>query len=606
MGISDYGFLSDCQSIALVDTSGSVDWYCLPRLDSPSVFGRLLGTSAGHWRIRPLGTFRAQRAYLADSLVLRTEFTTPDGSVALTDTLLFERGARGHDVGLRVPHVLMRRVDGLRGDVEMEMELAPRFEYGLTASRFAHQDGRYIARGGEIVLTLETDAPVSLEGSAARSRFRLRAGQSLTFRLGYREALSSDQPCPAAEGSIEDTLEGWRSWAALHRGYKGLYLENVRLSALVLQGLTFQPTGALAAAGTTSLPEVLGRTWNWDYRFAWLRDASLTMFAQWVAACPHEPTRFFDWLCRAGGPLSEQTVQIVFGVTGRRDLTEHSLPHLEGFADSSPVRVGNDAWMQRQLDVLGEVLDAAYLLRDQLGPMDAETRELLVGYADRAEREWREPDAGMWEARDEERHYTSSKVMCWVALDRAVKLAERLEAESRIGRWVRARAEVKERVLAEAWNDDLGAFAGALGSDRLDASVLLLPLVGFIDATDERMRATIRAIEERLRVDGLVRRWDGEPNGFLICSYWLSECLVLAGEVERGARLFERTTALANDLGLLSEEAGIGTGELLGNFPQAFSHVGLINAAWRLTLARQGPSAAGGGERPGVPETGRG
>lgn len=593
MRIDGYAFLSDCQSAALVGLDGSIDWLCLPRFDSPSVFGRLLDQEAGHWLIRPSARFRTMRRYAADSLVLTTTFETAEGRVALTDAMLFAPGAREHEIGRTVPHVLERRLEGLAGSVDIEMEFAPRLEYGLTKPRHECGDGCVRAYGGEVDLTLTSDAPLACDERMASSRFTLRAGESFTFRLQYTGFGDGGDGCaPAGAGaSTADTLEAWRSWAAQHRGYRGLYLDEVKIGALVLQGLTYEPSGALAAAATTSLPERLGQAWNWDYRYAWLRDASLTMFAQWVASCPHEAIRFFHFVERAGGRLEDGPVQIVYGLRGKRDLAEHALAHLAGFEDSRPVRVGNAAWTQRQLDVLGEVLDAAHLLRDQL-EWDADTEELLVAYADRACREWKQPDAGMWETRDAERHYTSSKVMCWVALDRAVKLAGRLGAERHADRWARERDAVKAAVLEQAWSERAGAYAGAFGSDDLDASVLQLPIVGFLPATDPRMRATIEAVHDRLAVKGLVRRWASEPNGFLICTYWLAECLVMAGETERAVRVFERVTALANDVGLLSEEADVETGELLGNFPQAFSHVGLINAAWRISESRRGSAAA--------------
>lgn len=584
MRIADYAFLSDCQTAALVGRDGSIDWYCPPRFDAPSVFGRMLDPAGGYWSIGPSGEYRTTRSYLPDSLVLRTEFTTPRGSVALTDALALAPDARGHLIGERVPHELLRRVEGLAGAVEIEMEFAPRPEYGRVEPRCSWRDGHLVAEGERVALTLDCGGPAECDGGAARARFSLGAGQSRTFRLTYRD-LSADGPPHSSQpgvATIDDTLEAWGSWSALHQGYDGPYPQAVRTSALVLQGLTYQPLGPVAAAATTSLPEWLGGSWNWDYRFAWLRDAALTMRAEWVAACPDEPVRFFHWIQQARARSGERPVQIVYGVDGEHDLTERTLDHLAGFHGSRPVRIGNDAWRQRQLDVLGEVLDAAHLLRDRLGEFDSDTRDLLVEFADRAANEWRRPDAGMWEARDVERHYTSSKVMCWVALDRAVRLADRLGADSHADRWRRACEDVRSEVLGKAWSDSLGAYAGALDSDELDASVLLLPLVGFLPATDPRMRATISAIDSRLAVDGLVRRWAEEPNGFLICSYWLSECLVMAGDVSAGARLFERITSLANDVGLLAEEAQIGTDDLLGNFPQAFSHVGLINAAWRL------------------------
>jgi GH15 family glucan-1,4-alpha-glucosidase len=351
------------------------------------------------------------------------------------------------------------------------------------------------------------------------------------------------------------------------------------------------------AAATTSLPEELGGELNFDYRFAWLRDLSLTIRSLWIAACPDEPSRLFEWFSTVAGRNGGKLVQIMYGVEGERDLTEHDLAHLAGYRGSRPVRIGNQAWSQKQLDVLGEVLDAAHVLRDSLGDLDAPVQDMLVTLADRAADSWREPDAGMWEARDAERHYTSSKVMCWTALDRAVRLAPRLGAGADAARWASARDDVRAAVLTRAWSDKAGAFTGAFGSDDLDASVLLLPLVGFVPATDERMWATIESVERELAAGGLIRRWPSDPSGFLICTYWLVECLAMAGHQRRATAWFHSAGAHANDLGLLAEQADPTTGELLGNFPQAFSHVGLINAAWR--LAHPSGPAAGATSRTG-------
>jgi GH15 family glucan-1,4-alpha-glucosidase len=597
VSVGDYAFISDCQSSALVGRDGSVDWYCTPRFDSPSMFARLLDPEGGHWFIRPAGEYEVERAYVDDTMVLRTEFRTEKGRVALTDALALGSGERGHDIGLRVPHVLLRRVEGLEGEVEVEMEFSPRFEYALITPRVLPTAAGVVARGGPAELHLITGSPLkTVDRARATARFAVRAGEAANFALIYRRAAtSSEAPSPPDVGAeLENTIEGWASWSEIHSGYEGPYKGPVMRSALVLQALTYQPTGAVAAAATTSLPEALGESLNWDYRFAWLRDLSLTLRALWVAACPHEPQRFFRWIDRSiGGHLSEQDhIQIMYGVEGERDLTEHSLDHLQGFRNSRPVRVGNDAWKQKQLDVMGEIVDSVHWLHDQLGDeFDPVVANLVSTLADRAAKRWREPDAGMWEARDKRRHYLTSKVLCWVALDRAVKLTPRLgehaDAQSMRG-WEKAREEVRKAILERGWSEETGAYTGAFGSDRLDASVLLMPLVDFLAATDPRMWATIEAVERELAGDGLVHRWDGDENGFLICTYWLVECLARAGRVERAIKLFERTTASANDLGLLSEMADAKSGELLGNFPQAFSHVGLINAAWTLAQAQEG------------------
>ncbi len=586
MKISDLAFLSDCQSSALVGRDGSVEWYCVPRFDSPSVFGRLLDPDAGHWQLRPVGEFSSSRSYVGESLVLETRFKTEAGEVSVRDALALEPGSRGHQIGRTVPHALLRGVRGLEGEVEMLMEFCPRFEYGLTHPRYIETGRGVRVSGGPVELELSSPVPLESVWEAARARFSVGAGDSLGFCLSYKPTFSDDSMAGLpVEETIDETVRSWESWAAQHTGYQAEHLPQVRFSAMVLQGLTYQPSGAVIAAATTSLPETMGGGDNWDYRFAWLRDASLMMRALWVAACPDEPERFFEWISKAGGHLDREAVQIMYGVEGERDLTEHSLDHMRGFGGSRPVRIGNDAWKQKQLDVLGEVLDAAHLLRERLGGISDATLSMLVTFADKAAENWMEPDAGMWEARDRERHYLSSKVMCWVALDRAVKLAEQLGAEQHRPAWEKAAAEARAAILEQGWNGDVGAFTGAFGSSHLDASVLLMPLMGFIPATDERMRSTIDVIDRELCENGLVRRWREETSGFIICSYWLVECLALAGEVERARKRFEQVTSCANDLGLMSEEAVPSSGELLGNYPQAFSHVGLINAAWQLSRA---------------------
>ena len=578
--IADYGFLSDCSSAALVDRGGSVDWWCVPRFDSPSLFGRLLGPDAGHWTLRPAAGSTVEREYLTDTLVLRTVHTTGDGAVAVTDVLAFEAGARGHDVGRRSPHVLLRRVEGLRGSVRMETELRPRPEYGRTEPHWRTVDGGVEARGGPLRMLCTAPVDWTLDRGAARAAVTVAAGATVEFRLAVSPAFEAVPADP--EPSVADTVAGWRSWAADHTAYDGAFPAEVRRSSVVLQGLTYAPSGAVVAAATTSLPETPGGSDNWDYRFAWLRDLSLTARALWLAACPTEPDRLLDWVSTAAGHLRDEPIQIAYGVGGERDLTEQVLDHLPGYRGARPVRVGNGAWDQRQLDVLGEVLEVAHLLRDDVAEFPPAVADLLVALADRAATDWAEPDSGMWEARDAVRHYTSSKVLCWVALDRAVRLAPRLGAHSDPERWAAAREKVRAAVLAEAWSDRLGAYAGAFGSDEPDASVLLLPLTGFLPMTDPRMAATVELVAARLGDRGLVRRWDADRSGFLICTYWLVECLAMAGRAERAEALFRLATGHANDLGLLAEEADPDTGAALGNVPQAFSHVGLVNAAWRL------------------------
>lgn len=533
--------------------------------------------------MRPADEFETTRSYEDGTLVLRTVFRTAEGEVVLSDAAALAPDLRGHDIGLRVPHLLIHRVEGLRRSIEMTTIFAPRMEYGRTEPLWTPTPTGVVAQGGPARLALTSPVQLALHDGIADADFVVAAGDTLEFRLHFTPTFG-DGPAPDATGAtIEATVSAWRSWTSLH-GYSGRFTDEVTRSSIVLQGLTYRPSGAIVAAATTSLPERMGGELNFDYRYAWLRDLSLTIRSLWIAACPDEPQRLLEWFANAAGRVGPELFQIMYGVAGERDLHEHKLEHLAGYHNSRSVRVGNEAWTQVQLDVVGEVLDAAYLLRDSLD-LSERLGELLVVLADRAADGWAAPDAGMWEARDRQRHYVSSKVMCWVALDRAIRLADRLDADAHVDRWVTARDEVRATVLEHSWSATAGAYAGSLASDDLDASVLLLPIVGFLPANDERMWATIKAVEQKLGDGGLVRRWRDDPAGFLICTFWLVECLALGGAADRAEAWFGAAVGHANDLGLLSEEADLSDGSLLGNFPQAFSHVGLINAAWRLTRA---------------------
>jgi len=588
--IADHALLGDCHSAALVSSDGSIEWWCPARFDARSVFARLLDPDAGHFSIRPSEPFTVARVYEDDTMVLRTTFTTASGTLRLTDALALEPGARGHEIGLRSPHVLVRAAEILAGRVEIAVEFAPRPEYGLVVPRLHPTPDGVRTVGGADSLLLVTALELDLADGTATARATLQAGERATFAMHHRDGMARTSFAVLdAARAVDDTIAGWRSWMGEHERYDGAYCDEVNRSALVLQALTYQPSGTIVAAPTTSLPEIMGGEANWDYRFAWLRDASLTLRALWIASCPHEATRYLDWMARAVGHQRDRPVQIMFGVEGERDLSEHELDHLAGYGDSRPVRVGNEAWRQRQLDVMGEILEAAYVMRESL-ELEAPTAAFLCDLADRAGSDWGEADAGIWEGREGERHYTSSKLMCWVALDRAVKLAPQLGDGAQPERWASQRDELRAAILEQAYHEESGVYAGAFGSDRLDASVLLMPMMGLVAAEDERMLATIHAIDDQLSVDGLVRRWSGtsdDEGAFVICSFWLANCLARAGELGHAREVFERVAGHANDLGLLAEEIDPRDGSLLGNFPQAFSHVGLITAAWAIHEATQ-------------------
>ena len=607
--IADYGLLSDSNSAALVARDGSVDWLCLPRFDSPAVFASILDPDAGHWSIRPAGEFTSERRYLDGSLVLETTFTTESGVVRLRDALAFAEGQRGHDLGHDSPHELDRSLEGVSGTVELVMELAPRPEYGLVRPLFRRTEDGGRTFGGPNQVTVRAGVPVSVEGSTMTASFTVSEGEAVGFSLRWIPAETRTAPeatAPAAVAArIDDTVEAWRSWEAEHSIYEGPHRDLVRLGSRVLQGLTYRPTGAIVAAPTTSLPETVGGERNWDYRYAWIRDASLTLQALYIGSCPDEAGEFVSFMTSsAGGGASDMhSLQIMYGISGEHDLTERELPHLRGWRDSGPVRVGNGAWGQRQLDVYGELLDALHLYHDRLGELHPEIQRFVAELADAAARGWHEKDAGMWEMRGEPRHHLSSKVLCWTALDRAVKLAPRLGEYAKAEEWAVERDRIREAVLGRGWSEAKQAYAQSFDSDELDAAALLMPLVGFLPATDPRMRSTIEAIASELTQDGLVLRYlndeglnadglTGEEGTFVICSFWLVSCLAQAGEVERAEQLFAQLAGYANDLGLLAEEIDTEHGELLGNFPQAFSHIGLITAAWEIDQARAAHAGA--------------
>lgn len=594
--IGDHAFLSDCHSSALVAMDGSVEWLMFPRFDSPSVLGRLLDDGAGHFLVGVAGAVEVTRRYLPGTLVLVTTFRTADGELELTDALALGEGVGGHDLGKDAPHALLRHATCVSGHVDLEVEFAPRPEYGFTHPLLCRNEGGVTVRGGPDGLTLSTDVPLTIEGGTASGRLELAAGDRTSLALQWSRAWEPPTHHWAAsdvEHRLADTVAGWESWSAQHQAYDGPWADLVRFSGVVLQGLTFQPTGAIVAAPTTSLPEVPGGSRNWDYRYSWLRDASMTLEALWVAACPDEARSFVSWLVGASAAdvCSGARPQIMYGIAGEHDLAERTLNHLAGWRDSRPVRIGNGAFDQRQLDVYGEVLEAVHRLRDQLLPFDGVTRDLLVGIADAAADEWREPDQGIWEVRGGAQHFLHSKLMCWVALDRALLLAEDLRADERtVERWSRERHAVGQTVLSEGFDPVLGAFTQSFGSTVLDASALRIPIVGFLPGDDPRVRSTIAAIEAGLTDGaGFVHRYraddglEGEEGTFLICTFWLAHAHALAGDVRRAREIVEAAIAVRNDVGLLAEE--VLAGEMIGNFPQAFSHIGLVGAAWAIAQA---------------------
>lgn len=594
--IADHALLSDRHSAALVTRGGSIDWLCFPRFDSESVFAAILDDDAGHWSIRPSAAATSTREYVDGTMVLRTTFQTAEGALELLDAMDLGESSDIHRLGENAPHTLLRGVRCTSGSVAVEMTYRPRPEYGLVVPVFSAVESGVVATGGSGRLTLSLPAAATDANGEITVRFTLSAGEDRYFAL-QRTRLGESLPPTYTQGEIaaalDATITSWQGWSVNHQNYDGPWRDLVLHSGRVLQALSYQPTGAIVAAATTSLPEEIGGDRNWDYRYSWVRDASFTMKALWVAACPDEAHEFFAFMTAAAAhSRPDRHLQIMFGIGGEHDLSERTLPQLSGWRHSGPVRVGNGAWDQPQLDVYGELLDAAFRLRHQLGELEPATREFLVALADAAARQWEQPDNGIWEVRGEPRHFLYSKLMCWVALDRAISLAEPLHATHRVEEWASVAASIRAAILTQGWSDAAGAFTQAFDSPDLDAAALMMPIVGFLPASDPRMVSTVDAIIDRLTdARGLVYRYrtesgvdgvTGNEGTFLLCTFWLARVLADGGRTSEARAVFENAVSHINDVGLLAEEIDSATGEQLGNFPQAFSHVGLVNAAWSI------------------------
>jgi GH15 family glucan-1,4-alpha-glucosidase len=592
MLIEDYGLIGDSQSAALVGRHGGIDWLCLPRFDSASCFAALLGDERhGRWIVAPAGGAHASaRRYRPGTLVLESEFETAEGAVRVVDFM----PRRGDG-----PPRVMRIIEGLRGRVPMRMQMTLRPDYGSITPWIERASDGVIATAGPDAFRLSTPLPLHVEDGIITSEFTVVEGGRERLTLTWHVSFDETPPVEDADSALARTEAAWRDWSGRCR-YEGAYREEVLTSLIALKAMTSETTGALIAAPTTSLPEEIGGVRNWDYRYCWLRDSVLALEALLSAGYLEEAQAFRNFLLRVG--TGDPTrAQIMYGVGGERRLTEFELPELPGYEGSRPVRVGNAASEQFQLDVYGEVAAVMFIGAEAQGSVERRVWPRWRAIVEHVETIWREPDDGIWESRGERRHYTYSKVMAWVVFDRAVRIAERFELEAPLERWKEIREEIHREVCERGYDPERRTFTQYYGSRELDASVLNIPLVGFLPGTDERVTGTIDAITRELGRDGFVSRYStaetddglpGDEGQFLACSFWLVSALALNGRIEEARALFERLLGLANDLGLLAEEYDVARGRQVGNFPQAFSHLTLIVAARAITAAESSRDAS--------------
>jgi GH15 family glucan-1,4-alpha-glucosidase len=587
--IEDYALVGDCETAALVARDGSVDWLCFPRFDSGGCFAALLGTPEhGRWQITPAGDVKSvRRRYREGTLVLETDFVTEAGTARLIDCM----PGRDHHPKL------VRVVEGIDGEVPMRMELIIRLDYGSIVPWVRRAEGGLTAVAGPDALRLWAGAALKNEQFRTTAEFTVKKGQCVPFVLVWHPSHEEPPPAIDADDAVRETTDWWRAWSA-RCSCPGRYQEEVRRSLVTLKALTYAPTGGLVAAATTSLPEWIGSVRNWDYRYCWLRDATFTLLALLNAGYPDEAAAWRAWLIRAVAGKPGET-NIMYGLGGERRLTEIELGWLPGYENSRPVRTGNAAHKQFQLDVYGEVLDALYQARKHGLETDKDGWRVERALLHFVEEAWQRPDEGIWEVRGPRRHFTHSKVMAWVALDRGTRTAERYGLPGHADRWRKVRDQVHAEICERGFNKSLNSFVQSYDTDLLDASLLMIPLVGFLPATDPRMEGTVAAIEKGLLRNGFVQRYDtsksddGLPPGegtFLACTFWYADNLALQGRTDEATATFERLLGLCNDVGLLAEEYDPVGKRQLGNFPQAFSHVGLVSTAMNLSRGVRGPS----------------
>jgi GH15 family glucan-1,4-alpha-glucosidase len=590
--IAEHGLIGDLHSVALVGTEGTIDWYCCPRFDSPSLFGAILDSErGGYWAIAPGSPgWTSKQLYIPDTNVLITRFLSPDGVGELQDFMPV--AARGYG-----PHYLIRRVVCVRGRMPFRLEVEPRFDYGRSTHETRLHEHGAVFDSPELSVALRSPLPLERSEQGVRARFTLQAGESATFVLDH--ASEGEEPRVYEEDdalrAFDDTVEFWRRWLSRSR-YAGRWREMVHRSALTLKLLTYAPTGAIVAAPTTSLPEQLGGERNWDYRYTWIRDAAFSLYGLLRLGFTEEAAAFMGWLTErfSEGRYSDTgPLQLMYGIDGRSELTEETLDHLEGYRGSAPVRVGNAAADQLQLDIYGELIDSVYLYNKYGTPIYHDAWEDLSRVVEWVCEHWDEADEGIWETRGGRKRFVHSRLMSWVAIERAVRMARQRGLPANLARWIPERDRIYRQIMRQGWNQERKAFVQHYDTDILDASVLLMPLVKFITPTDPRWLSTLDAISAELVSDSLVYRYNptassdglaGDEGTFSICSFWYVEALARAGRLDEARLIFEKMLSYANHLGLYSEEIGP-TGELLGNFPQAFTHLALISAAFNLDRA---------------------
>ncbi len=581
--IEDYAIIGDTHTVGLIAKNGSIDWLCIPRFDSPAIFAKILGNkNNGYFQISPIDeNYSSSRSYIEDTLVLETTFETATGSFKVVDFMpIFDDTPR-----------VIRIVEGLKGTSKVRLELALRFDYGDTVPWVISHEGHLTAAAGPEAVSFYSDVKFWGENFSTIAEFEINQGSTIPFQIIYHPSFRKSPKPADAIYELRETVTYWQSWIA-NCNYSGKYAKQVRRSLLTLKALTYHPTGGIVAAPTTSLPEAIGGSRNWDYRYCWLRDSSLTLEALIRAGFAEEALAFRDWLLRAVAGDAEK-IQIMYGPAGERRLTEFEIDWLSGYENSQPVRIGNAASSQFQLDVYGELMSAFHIARS-CGLSDNYTvwdlQKLLIEFV---EKSWNQPDDGIWEVRGPKRHFTHSKVMAWVAIDRAIKAVEEFHLEGDVQGWKILRDSIKAQVLKQGWNENRQSFTQSYGSSKLDASVLLMATNGFLDPSDDRVVKTVLTIRDELMENGFVLRYqvdeDGQVDGltghegaFLACSFWLVDALTICNRKDEAYELFDKLLSITNEVGLLSEEYDSTLQRQVGNFPQAFSHISLVNSAFNL------------------------